>query len=80
MFRPTANPNKNIREGSQSALKAKNPRILDLLNIPPNPSPIAKITPVTNPITTSSLSFFSRYRSTNRINKDKPRKIFAQIS
>lgn len=80
MLRPTANPSKNIREGSQPFLIAKNPRIFDLLNIPPNPSPIEKITPVTNPITISSLSFFSRNRSNSRIKRDAARNIFAQTS
>lgn len=77
---PTANPNKNKRDGSQSSLKAKNPSIFVLLNIPPKPSPIANITPVTKPITISTLSFFSIIRRTKSKQRERAKKMFAQMS
>lgn len=80
MLRPTAKPKTKMREGSQSSLRERKPLILDLLYIPPKANPIENKTPVTNPTTTSNLSFFSRYKRTIKATIEIPRKILAQTS
>ncbi|EAR92291.1 hypothetical protein TTHERM_01137220 (macronuclear) [Tetrahymena thermophila SB210] len=64
-FKKIAVPSRTIREGSQFSTRDKNPQILDLLNIPPKPSPRQKIIEVKSP-TKTSLFFLAKFEKIKR--------------
>lgn len=77
IFSPTDAPRRKISEGSHLEDMTRKPRILDLLNIPPNPKPAAKMNPVINPMIISSLSSFSLIKRIIKVVSERHSKIFA---
>lgn len=80
MLSPTDAPRRKRSEGSQLEDITRKPSILVLLNIPPNPRPAAKMSPVIKPTIMSDLSSFSFSKRTKNIITERQSKTFAVIS